>query len=87
MNWFGMPFAAVPCILFAIFGVNSFIVLTRIMSGVVVLVSIMLVFTYGKSRKKAGSSPICGVIGTVPFQVLMVISTVLSAIGALIPLS
>jgi hypothetical protein len=50
-------------------------------------VSIMLVLTYGKSRKKAGSSPICGVIGTVPFQVLMVISTVLSAIGALIPLS
>jgi hypothetical protein len=87
VNWFGMTFAAVPCILFAIFGANSFIVLTRIMSGVVVLVSIMLVFTYGKSRKKAGSSPICGVIGTVPFQVLMVISTVLSAIGALIPLS
>ena len=79
--------ATVPCILFAVFGVNSFIVLTRIMSGVVVLVSIMLVLTYGKSRKKAGRSPICGVIGTVPFQVLMVLSTLLSAIGALIPLS
>ena len=79
--------ATIPCILFAIFGVNSFIILTRIMSGVVVLVSIMLVLTYGKSRKKAGSSPICGVVGTVPFQVLMVVSTVISAIGALIPLS
>ena len=66
---------------------GEFIVLTRIMSGVVVLVSIMLVLTYGKSRKKAGSSPICGVIGTVPFQVLMVVSTILSAVGALIPLS
>ena len=44
--------ATVPCILFAVFGVSSFIVLTRIMSGVVVLVSIMLVLTYGKSRKK-----------------------------------
>ena len=77
----------VPCILFAIFGVNSFIILTRIMSGVVVLVSIMLVLTYGKSRRKAGKSPICGVIGTVPFQVLMVISTIISAIGALIPLT
>lgn len=42
----------VPCILFAIFGVSSFIVLTRIMSGVVILVSIMLVLTYGKSRKR-----------------------------------
>ena len=79
--------ATVPCILFAVFGVNSFIILTRIMSGVVVLVSIMLVLTYGKSRKKAGKSPICGIIGTVPFQVLMVISTLVSAVGALIPLS
>lgn len=57
------------------------------MSGVVVLVSIMLVLTYGKSRKKAGRSPICCVFGTMPFQVLMVISTIISAIGALIPLS
>ena len=79
--------ATVPCILFAFFGVNSFIILTRIMSGVVVLVSVMLVFTYSKSRRKAGASPICGVIGTVPFQVLMVISTILSAVGSLIPLS
>ena len=79
--------ATVPCILFAIFGVSSFIVLTRIMSGVVVLVSIMLVLTYGKSRRKAGASPICGVIGTVPFQVLMVLSTILSAVGSLVPLS
>lgn len=79
--------ATVPCILFAIFGVNSFIVLTRIMSGVVVLVSIMLVLTYGKSRRKAGASPICGVLGTAPFQALMVVSTVLSAVGSLIPLT
>lgn len=78
--------ATVPCILFAVFGVSSFIILTRIMSGVVILVSIMLVLTYGKSRRKAGASPICGVIGTVPFQALMVLSTILSAVGSLVPL-
>lgn len=78
--------ATVPCILFAIFGVSSFIVLTRIMSGVVILVSIMLVLTYGKSRKKVGSSPICGIFGTVPFQVLMMVSTIVSAVGAMLPL-
>lgn len=78
--------ATVPCILFAIFGMSSFIVLTRIMSGVVVLVSIMLVLTYGKSRKKVGSSPICGIFGTVPFQVLMMVSTIVSAVGAMLPL-
>lgn len=79
--------ATIPCILFAVFGVNSFIILTRIMSGVVVLVSVMLVFTYGKSRRKAGASPICGVAGTLPFQIFMVISTLVSAVGSLIPLT
>lgn len=78
--------ASVPSLLFAVFGVNSFIILTRIMSGVVVLVGMMLIFTYGKSRKKVGQSPICGVLGTLPFQLLMVVSTVISAVGALIPL-
>lgn len=79
--------ATVPCILFALFGISSFIVLTRIMSGVVVLVSLMLVLTYGKSRKRAGASPIAGVLGTKPFQVIMMISTILCAIGAVIKLS
>lgn len=79
--------ATVPSLLFAVFGVSSFIILTRIMSGVVVLVAIMLIFTYNKSRKKAGVSPICGILGTLPFQIFMVISTVISAIGAMIPLT
>lgn len=79
--------ATIPSLLFAIFGVNSFIILTRIMSGVVVLVAIMLIFTYNKSRKKAGASPICGKIGTIPFQVIMVISTIICAVGAMIPLT
>ena len=85
-NRFSWLLATIPCVLFAVFGVSSFIVLTRVMSGVVVLVSIMLVLTYGKSRRKAGTSPICGMIGTVPFQVLMVLSTIVSAVGALLPL-
>lgn len=78
--------ATIPSLIFSIFGVSSFIILTRIMSGVVVLVAVMLVFTYNKSRKKAGIIPICGKLGEVPFQVIMVISTVLCAIGAMIPL-
>ena len=42
-------------------------VLPRIMSGVVVLVSIMLVLTYGKSRRRRlAAYPICGAVGTLP---------------------
>lgn len=79
--------ATLPSILFALFGIDSFIILTRIMSGVVVLVGIMLIFAYNKSRRKAKTSPICGIFGTLPFQLLMVISTIISAVGALIPLA
>ncbi len=79
--------ATAPSLLFALFGVNSFIVLTRIMSGVSILMSIALILTYGKSRKRAGSSPICGIVGRLPFQILMLVSTIISAIGAVIPLS
>jgi amino acid permease len=79
--------ATLPCIAFSLFGVSSFIVLTRLMSGVVVLVGIMLIFTYNRSRKSAGSSPICGKLGTVPFQILMVVSTAICAVGALLPLT
>lgn len=79
--------ATIPSLLFAIFGVSSFIILTRIMSGVVVLVAVMLVFTYNKSRKKAGTSPICGGFGRLPFQVIMIISTIICAIGAMVPLT
>lgn len=79
--------ATIPSLLFSVFGVSSFIILTRIMSGVVVVVGIMLIFSYNKSRKKAGCSPICGRLGAVPFQVFMVISTVVCAIGAIIPLT
>lgn len=78
--------ATVPSLLFALFGVNSFIILTRIMSGVSILMSIMLIITYGRSRKRAGASPICGVVGKLPFQILMLVSTIISAIGAVIPL-
>lgn len=78
--------ATLPSLLFALFGVNSFIVLTRIMSGVSILMSIALIITYGRSRKRAGCSPICGVVGKLPFQILMLLSTIVSAIGAVIPL-
>ncbi|WP_373898676.1 aromatic amino acid transport family protein [Haloimpatiens sp. FM7315] len=78
--------ATIPSLLFSVFLVNGFIFLTRLMSGVVVLVAVMLIISYNKSRKKVGDSKISGRLGSTFFQVLMVISTVVCAIGALIPL-
>ena len=44
--------ATIPCILFAIFGVTSFIILTRIMSGVVVLCKASCSFLHMESQER-----------------------------------
>ena len=79
--------ATLPSLLFALFGVNSFIVLTRLTGGVTILMSIMLIISYGKSRRNAGGSPICGFAGRLPFRAIMLLSTIASAIGSVIKLS
>lgn len=79
--------ATLPAILFALFGVNSFIALTRIMSGVVLLVSLGLILTYSRSRRNAAVSSICGPLGTRPFRILMLLATILSAVGAVITIT
>ena len=80
--------ATIPCILFSLFGEDSFILLTRLMGGVVVFVGILLVFAYGKSRRRHNNeSPICGKAGSIPFQIIMIVSTILSAAGAVIKIS
>lgn len=80
--------ATIPCILFSLFGENSFILLTRLMGGVVVFVGILLVIAYGKSRKRHNNeSSICGKAGSIPFQIIMIVSTILSAAGAVIKIS
>lgn len=79
--------ATIPSLLFSIFAVKSFIILTRIMSSVVVLVSVMLIYTYNKSRRRSKVSPICGFFGKIPFQIFILISTISCTVGAIIPLS
>lgn len=79
--------ASLPCLVIALIGVESFVGFTRLAGVVQVLMGIGIIIAYNRSRKHEGSSLICGRLGTIPFQVIVVVSSLLSTIGSLLAVS
>ena len=79
--------ASLPCLVIALIGVESFVGFTRLAGVVQVLTGIGIIIAYNRSRKHEGSSLICGRLGTMPFQIIVVISSLLSTIGSLLAVS
>lgn len=79
--------ASLPCLVIALIGVESFVGFTRLAGVVQVLTGIGIIIAYNRSRKHEGSSLICGRLGTIPFQVIVVVSSLLSTIGSLLAVS
>ena len=76
--------ATVPCLLLALIGVETFVGFTRLASVIQVLTGIGIIISYNRSRKREGAAPICGFFGTLPFQIIVVASSLLATIGALV---
>lgn len=76
--------ASLPCLVIALIGVESFVGFTRLAGVVQVLTGIGIIIAYNRSRKHEGRSVICGRLGTVPFQIIVVIASLLSTIGSLL---
>ena len=79
--WF---LASFPCLVIALSGVQGFVGFTRIAGIVQVLTGIGVIVAYNRSRKKLGSSALCGRWGTLPFQILVVGSSLLATLGSLL---
>lgn len=77
-------FAAVPSFLIAILGLGTFLSFTRVVSAISVLGGMLLIITYGISRSKTKESPICGRLGSIPFQAVVIITSLVAAVGSLI---
>lgn len=75
--------ASTPCLLIALVGVSSFVGFTRLASVVQVLTGVGIIISYNRSRKREKESPICGVFGKLPFQILVVLSTLFATVGAM----
>ena len=75
--------SSIPCLLIALIGFSSFVGFTRIASVIQVVTGIGIIVSYAKSRKRESASPICGKFGTLPFQILVCVSSVAATVGAL----
>lgn len=76
--------ATLPCLLVALLGVQSFVGFTRLAGVVQILTGIGIIIAYNRSRKRTGKSTICGRLGTLPFQILVIAGSLLSSIGSLL---
>lgn len=77
--------ASLPCLAIAFFGVATFVGFTRFASIIQVVTGIGIIIAYNLSRKRHQSSPLVGRFGTLPFQILVVLCTMLASVGAMLP--
>ena len=79
--------ASLPCLLLALLGLSSFVGFTRFASVIQVVTGIGIVIAYNKSRQRTGISPICGIFGSLPFQILVILCNLLATVGAVLPVA
>lgn len=75
--------SSLPCLVIALVGVSSFVGFTRLASVVQVLTGVGIIISYNRSRKREKTSAICGIWGMLPFQLIVVLSTLFATVGAL----
>ncbi len=77
--------ASLPCLVIAFFGAATFVGFTRFASIIQVVTGVGIIIAYHLSRKRCGRSELVGAFGTLPFQLLVVVCTLLASVGAMIP--
>ena len=77
--------ASLPCLTIAFFGISTFVGFTRFASIIQVVTGIGIIIAYNLSRKRNHSSELVGSFGTLPFQIFVVLCTMLASIGAMLP--
>ena len=77
--------ASLPCLTLAFFGLSTFVGFTRFASVIQVVTGVGIMVAYHLSRRRAGSAEIVGAFGTWPFQILVVVCTLLASAGAMVP--
>ena len=79
--------ASLPCLLLALFSLASFVSFARYASAIQVVTGLGIIIAYHLSRKRVGEAPIVGRFGTLPFQILVALCTLLATVGAVLPVS
>lgn len=77
--------ASLPCLLLSLIGVQSFVGFTRLAGMIQVLTGFGIIFAYHNCRKRAGESTLIGRFGSLPFQIIILIGSVLATVGSVLP--
>lgn len=81
VSWFA---SSVPCLLIALLGLQGFVGFTRLAGVVQVITGVGVIIAYNMSRRRMKESPICGIFGSLPFQIIVIVGSVASTLGSLI---
>lgn len=77
--------ASVPSLILALIGIQSFVGFTRLAGVIQVLTGIAIILAYNKSRKERNlQSPVCGLFGKLPFQIIVVTGSLLATVGSVL---
>ena len=76
--------ASAPCLVIALLGLASFVGFTRFASAIQVVTGIGIIWAYHLSRKRTGAAPLVGKFGTLPFQLLVILITLLATVGSFV---
>ena len=76
--------ATLPCLILALCGMTSFVGFARLAGIIQVLTGIGIIIAYSRSRKRTGQSLICGKFGQLPFQLLVILGSIIATVGSVI---
>ena len=76
--------STLPCLILALCGMTSFVGFARLAGIIQVLTGIGIILAYNRSRKRAGQSLICGKFGKLPFQIIVILSSIMATVGSVI---
>ena len=72
-------------LILALIGIQSFVGFTRLAGIIQVLTGIGIILAYNKSRKEKDlASPVCGFFGKLPFQIIVVLGSLLATVGSVL---
>ena len=74
--------ASLPCLLLALLSSISFVKFTLFASAIQVVTGLGIILAYHLSRKRVGESPLVGRFGTLPFQIFVLLCTLLATAGS-----
>ena len=76
--------ASLPCLVLALFSLFGFVTLARFAGVIQVVTGLGIIVAYNFSRRRLGVSRLLGKFGSLPFQIIVAICTLIATVGSML---